>query len=349
MRKLFSSLFTRIFVTSLFTISLTGCGEEAPTFSLLPAGDVFYQNGSELNNKLDIVFVIDNSLSMQEEQDNMAANFNAFITDFITKGYDYKIAVAATDSWLALFGQSAKARFRDGKGTTHSGYRVIDILTPNPIDVFAINVNIGVSGTGDERAFQSFKTALLSDLNTGFRRDDAYLSIIIVSDEDDFSWDGSSSLNQNYNDSRIHSVQSYVDWLDQYTQSTGAMRRYSVSTIAVTTPECRDLIGYNVLGTRYMELANATDGIIGDICSPSFADSLNEIQTHIAELSTQFFLSRIPRVETIVVYVNNAVVPQDATNGWTYNSEANSIVFHGTAIPPQGAVISIDFEPFTSL
>jgi hypothetical protein len=45
------------------------------------------------------------------------------------------------------------------------------------------------------------------------------------------------------------------------------------------------------------------------------------------------------------VTVNGVVVPQDPNNGWTYDPVANSIQFHGAAIPPQGADINVSFSP----
>lgn len=341
MRKLFMSLSS--------VLLLAGCGEEAPTFSILADGDTFYQSTSNLNNKLDILFVIDNSGSMAEEQANLAANFNAFINDFISNGYDFHIGVTVTDAWRAPFvGTPSLAKFRDGN-PTHSGVFIITPTTPNIVNTFNLNAHEGTNGNADERAFQSFTTALNSSLNSGFRRADAYLAVIIVSDEDDFSWSGGTTLNHNYNSPNIHTVQSYVDWLDVYTQSTGALRRYGVSTITVSTQACLNAQASGIMGTRYMQLANLTDGVIGDICSPSFGNDLDMIQQHIAELSTQFFLSREPVPASIVVRVNGAVVPQSATNGWTYNAQAISIIFHGNAIPPQGAGINVNFDPANPL
>jgi hypothetical protein len=48
-----------------------------------------------------------------------------------------------------------------------------------------------------------------------------------------------------------------------------------------------------------------------------------------------------------VVYVNGVVIPQNATNGWSYYPSNNSIRFHGTAIPAQGSSISVTFDPLT--
>jgi hypothetical protein len=45
------------------------------------------------------------------------------------------------------------------------------------------------------------------------------------------------------------------------------------------------------------------------------------------------------------VAINGVSISQDSTNGWTYNSAANSIVFHGSAIPTQGDSIDVNFDP----
>jgi hypothetical protein len=94
-----------------------------------------------------------------------------------------------------------------------------------------------------------------------------------------------------------------------------------------------------------MQLAQQTNGVLGSVCDVSYANSLNAISNQIAVLSTQFYLQGSPDPTTIVVVVNGVTVPQDPNNGWSYDPVANSILFHGTSIPPQGATISVNFTP----
>jgi len=49
---------------------------------------------------MDILWVIDNSGSMIEEQKELQENFNSFITSFVGNGYDFRIAVITTDAWI---------------------------------------------------------------------------------------------------------------------------------------------------------------------------------------------------------------------------------------------------------
>ena len=47
-------------------------------------------------SKMDLLFVIDNSGSMQQEQTNLIANFPTFISVLDASGLDYRVAVTTT-------------------------------------------------------------------------------------------------------------------------------------------------------------------------------------------------------------------------------------------------------------
>lgn len=350
----------RIFVLLLTASILSACAGSSPNFSILPDSNHFKQSAGTLNNKLDILWVVDNSGSMTALQNNMTSNFNSFISNFSTKGYDFKIAVTSSDSYLAspqFNNVPSMARFSDGV-STHSGVYVLLPSTLNLINKFVVNASLGSYGSGDERAFSSFREALNSSQsqNVGFLRPDSFLAIIILSDEDDFSGSGRSENGGNdhdYNASTLETVDSYLTYLDAKTGTTVGNRRYSVSALAVLDTTCKNIhkkdpnASVTIIGQRYIDLANKTDGVLGSICDASYATALDQIQSKIAELSTQFYLSRVPDVSTIVVKVNSVLISQGATNGWTYNDTNNSVVFHGSAVPQQGADIVIDFTPVT--
>jgi hypothetical protein len=337
----------RVFIFSFFSLSLTNCGNSDFFFGLEPEADTFEQSSS-LNriNTIDVLWVVDNSGSMSDLQTNMANNMNSFMGDFITQGYDFQMAVATTEAWKADFPPPADplvAKFRDGVGATRTGTYVVTPLTMNPVATFITNFMQGIAGSGDERAFQSMRASLDSPLNAGFVRPGGYLSIILVSDEEDFSHDD-AAMNENYGQPTLHSIQSYVDYLNALTKSTGRYRRYNVSTVSILDAACLAQSGGKI-GTRYMELADATGGLKISVCSPTFANDLNMLKSFLLEMLTQFYLSRTPNKDTIVVYVNNRVVPQDDRNGWSYHSDTNSIRFHGSEVPPEGAKIGVSYDP----
>lgn len=359
----------KLIVLASAILSVVACDKGSTSYSLLEDGSSFQQNSSPVNTKVDVLWVIDNSGSMQSSQNNLAANFPTFINSFVSKGYDFQLGVTTTDAFLARpewtfyynmvpkpsyyegGTQAQKARFRDGVPGNHSGFFLLTPSTPNLAANFVTNVTQGVDGAGDERSLQSMETALLSQLNAGFIRQNSFLSVIILTDEDDFSHPGTTSYST-YN-SNLTPISSYVSLLENLTGSSGANRRFSVNTISVNTQTCLNSIynGAQKIGQRVGQLADATGGIKGNICG-DFAEELDTIAESIVQLSTQFYLgNKKPIPSTIVVKVNGVVMPNVNNNpandgGWSYNAASNSIVFQGqNYVPPQGATITVTFDP----
>jgi len=355
------SKFLKLAMLGAFTALASGCGSSSPSFSLLPASQSFQQTQGVFNNKLDILWVVDNSGSMQPFQQNVANNFSSFISSFQSKGYDFHIGITTTDAYragTAFQNNATLSLLRDGtNATSHTGVFIMLPNTPNLNSVFVTDALQGANGSGDERAFSSFRETLNNPGNSGFLRANSFLAVIILSDEDDFSSntrsEGSLAVpDHDYAYSGLDTVASYVSYLDTLTSSTGATRRYDVSAIEVLDQNCYNSHyaasgGNTIIGQRYIDLATQTNGVTADICSASYATALDQIQTRIAELSTQFILNRTPIQSSIVIHVNGVLINNDPTNGWTYNPAANSIVFHGTAIPPQNAAINVNFDPTT--
>jgi hypothetical protein len=283
---------------------------------------------------------------------------------------------AAKNPAFATFAKAFRRGVATGNKTSgyyynpDSGVSVIDALTPNMTQVFVTNATQGILGSGDERAFSSFKDSLDPTFapNAAFRRADAFLSIIIVSDEDDFSANTATCIACNYRDETntdpvvlaaptsstdypslyldqaITPVSSYKTFLDGLIPSG----KYSVSTISILDNTCKAslnsaFVGRRI-GRRYMELADLTGGIKTSLCA-NFADSLTMISNSIIELSSAFKLDRAANPASIVINVNGAVVPNDTVNGWTYDATTLTITFHGNAVPPTGASIIVTFDP----
>ena len=397
-QNLIKSVFT---LTAPLALSL-GCSKSNDSFSLLSAGQSFQQSSAILNNKVDILWVVDGSATMANHQTNLATNFSSFINDFTTKNFDYHMVVASTDAWvrevnynggactanpnpsqspntlykssadcnmtLATFGQLT--HFRDGdiydyaSGTAQrSGvYMLTSLMSPGTLlSTFATNIKTGIRGDGTREAgFQSLRAVLRrnSDGSVGysgethtslasFRRSDAFLAVIIVTDEEDQS---KKSDGSNYSNTQDY-VNSFKTFMNGYTGSVAGNLKYNISSIVINDiNNCS--YGLNpqaTQGDRYVAIANATAGVVANICSADFSSDLTNISNQILQLSTRFQLNREPIPSTITVSVNGASVPQDATNGWVYLSEGGFyyVEFHGTAVPPQGASISVLFDPKT--
>jgi hypothetical protein len=342
-----------IFVASSLLL-MNGCDKGGSSFSVLSDSSSFQQTAVFQPRKLDVLFVVDNSGSMSSSQTNLANNFSSCIDRFISKGYDFKIAVATTD---AFYGEQFltsscslcnvnQTRFRSGVTPTP-----VYVIDKNNYDLgltsevdrlkseFSSNVTVGVTGSGDERAFSSIKAVLNSSLNTGFHRTDAYLAIVIVSDEEDFSQD-SISMNESYTNPVLHTVASYHDFLNSFTTD------YSVSTISILDETCRASLGAGrKIGQRYMQLAELTGGTKNSLCS-AFDTSLDNISATIeASQATVYQLNKKPIISSIRVMINGILIPEDAINGWTYNAGTNTVDINGSYKPVTGDNVVINFDP----
>lgn len=350
-----------LYIVLLFLAGvLSACQKSNDSFSLLSEQATFKQSTAFVPRKIDILWVIDNSGSMENSQTNIANNFRSFIQKFQQKNYDFQIGVTTTDAYSAYYyADNNLSKLRSGAKVsdsplvvTNSGYSIIDKNTPNIEATFLTNIKQGIYGNGDERAFMSMKHTLLNPLNAAFKREGSYLAIIVVSDEEDFSHNDLSGYypSENYNDPKMYTVQSYVSFLDTLTNSTATVRNYSVSSIYIPNTTCLNLLNQSGFGKkisqRYPQLSDLTGGVKASLCD-NFADSLQLISDTVLDLASVFPLDREPLPETITIIVNGSAVPQSATNGWTYQAAANSISFHGSAVPPADANISITFDPKT--
>jgi hypothetical protein len=164
-----------------------------------------------VNRKVDILFMIDNSLSMREEQENLARNFPAFIDELrkIEGGLpDVRIGVVTSDlgagalassgcqpggqgglfqGWDKGCGLAEGQRFITASDGERSRNYQGDLSA-----VFACMAKVGTSGCGFEHQLASASRALVA--NPGFLRDDAFLQIVLITDEDDCSAAADSDL-----------------------------------------------------------------------------------------------------------------------------------------------------------
>lgn len=328
------------------SLVLAACGPGPANFSILPAGQNSYQ-GSVANNKVDILFVVDNSGTMIPKQNKLADEFNAFAQVFFSKDFDFRIAVVTTDT----IGEAGIFQAQPTAGGDPAEKIVTKSMT-DAIGHFKANIKVGIGG-GTAAAAKPLKAVelalspgLLAADNANFLRSDAHLAVIFVSDADD-------------NDSHLvgstpTTVQSFLQALkpDKFDVLARTYKKnYTVSAVAVnslTEAACVTLQMTDPLievGTKYKSLVTGSNGSWASICEPNFASGLTQISQRIAEAITEIPLASVPDVSTIAIRFNGVLVAQDGTNGWTYESSGQKIVFHGSAIPQDNTSISIDYTP----
>jgi hypothetical protein len=146
----------------------------------------------------DILFVIDNSTSMQDKQENLKRNASTFINVLAESNNNYHIGIVTTD----MQASTDRGRLRMAVPGPPFLSRP-DPRDPNApvlkaalVDAFIQTIDsLGTSGSSSEAALNSAHAALdaskypdAATANTGFLRPDAALAVIILTDEDDCSF-----------------------------------------------------------------------------------------------------------------------------------------------------------------
>ena len=237
--------------------------------------------------KVDLLFVIDNSGSMQDEQDNLIASFPGFVAGIqstLESADSYHIGVVTTDTYdynaAGCTGLGALVTKTGGDASSNmdclpfsSGKRYLDNTEPDLAAKFECIGQVGISGSGDEiqakAGYQAISPALNAPgaCNDGFIRDDALLVVVIITDEDDeedcipiFGCSGGSGG-------------SPPDWAALFTQYKGGIADNIVMLGLIGGPN-------NSCGAdncdRLKSLTNwFTNGSVGDICAASYEGFFN--------------------------------------------------------------------------
>ena len=274
---------------------------------------------------VDVLWIVDNSGSLTNERDRLADQFDRFLDVLVGAEVDYHVGVTSTDL-NSMNGDYGRLR---------GNPRFIDPNTPDPQSVFRQMVefpdNVDIRLEDGLFAMISAVTPPLVDgFNSGFLREEAALAVIVVSDEDDSSLGGTDQ---------------YLRFLRSI---KGPGREVNTSLSAVVGPEpdgCvvpgeENIFGAGARpGTRYLELARETSGLIESICTADFAPFIEDLAIQLAALR-RFFPLSAPPGSNIRVFVNGMLIPM---SNWMVIPERRGILFVGY-VPPPGAEIRIEYD-----
>jgi hypothetical protein len=306
-------------VSTLGALMFASCGAQQ-SFDLAPAQSSFGQQVT-YNDKVDILWVVDDSQTMAQHQSSVGSQSSAFIDALIATKLNFNMGIISTD------------RGNYG-GRLLGSQKVLTKSTPNLKQTFASNIMLPL-GSPTERGLLSMQDALspsmLSGLNSGFLRSEAVLVVIFLTDENDQSTGASSS---------------YINFLDtlkpNFPSGQKAWVAHFIGSMTLS-PECLAFGPDASIGSRYMDLTNYSGGVNESICTVDLVQALTNIRKQVLELVTTFHLDREPEPSTIHVWINGVEIPEDPVNGWTYANQ--NITFHGSSVPPADAFISVDFKP----
>ncbi|MBK8010024.1 MAG: choice-of-anchor D domain-containing protein [Deltaproteobacteria bacterium] len=289
-----------------FIVPIHGEGVSAPKVV-----DTFEQADKEL---VDVLFVIDDSCSMYDDQNELAANFARFIAQASVRKVDFRIGITTTTL------EPIPGMLRGD---------VLSASTPDLDSAFRAQAAVGVGGSGLERGLDAMRAALSlaaqgTPPNAGLLREDAGLVVIIVSDEDD---------------------QSSAPPLLYYNDLRGRPDGEVVTAMITGGPTgCFRRNGSQALPAPEYETFKDLSGGVGELICSDWAQTLANVGDAAFTLRRAFGLSRpVDTREPVTVRVNGATAP---LSSYGFDAVENRVVFD--VAPVEGSTITIEFTPACS-
>lgn len=350
---------------ALSALTLNACAPESPKKWAPPE---VYSTVSEtaavarkidVKPKVDIVFVIDTSESMEKHQENLKKNVNRFVEAFeANKDIDFHIGVVSVFDSRRYGSVVPEGKYyplgqlRPLKDPAHPGEA---IAGPQYVtraerynEILGETLKVGIeprctykpnsrgekmcidaNGPEFEDSFSPLREILKADKNPGFIRPDAHLAVIMITDAND--------------DSPIAPNALYYDLV-----RAKGRDRSKVSTFGV-------LAGTNCAAdpdgppTRIADFLRLSGGKAYNLCDPKFGDNLADVGNTIREKASRMKidLSSLPEEGTLSVKFGGQEVPNNAAKGWTYDPDTVSIIISGEAElkGPDGSKLEISYVP----
>ena len=178
------------FPTLLILLAATGCGRQTPytyppgtvlpgdpKMMILPDGGIVpivptpiitckpldsdkFVLPPKTKKPIDVLFVIDDSASMKNDQESLAANFKSFIGSFTANEVDFHLGTVTTD----MLKTGRKGELVLPNSPTQ---RFLKSGMPMLQEAFEAMVNVGVNGSPDEKGLPAAKAALSEPLLSG--------------------------------------------------------------------------------------------------------------------------------------------------------------------------------------
>lgn len=259
----------------------------------------------------DILFTLDRSGSMYDDNEAVIANFDSFLNTLVDLDADYQVAVIVND---------------DGCVVGPQNYIDSSFSASAAESTFATMADIdGNYGYYTEAGF-ALADAALSAANTGpggcnfgLLRNEAVLSIVHVSDEVE-----QSPHDPNYYVQRFRGLKGNDDDLVM-----NAVAGDYPGGCSTADP-----------GEGYYQATAATGGLFLSICSDDWGTNLEELAERSVTLRSSFRLTDPAVASTLEVSVNGA----RTTTGWTFNPFFNSVNFDRAHVPAGGSTVEVSYQ-----
>lgn len=298
------------------------------------------------DNKVDILLVVDDSNSMLSDNRKLADKLQTFVSSLTSLSIDWNMCVTIT-----------RAQDVSGNGTLYWGASrnwvnylgspkwVMKAGASDPNSIFKNTIEAigaGWAGTDDERGIKAaYWHAEYGSYNNCYR-DDASLSVIMISDEDERSVGGDPAYQ--YYTGELQPLDADdlpANYVNKIKQKFGMNKRFAVNSIIVkpndsTCMSMQDADGSKShYGFKYAELSGLTNGSVGSICDSDYSQNLNYFKERIVNT-----LGSIPLECTPVGDVDVKLTP--SMSSVSVKVENNSLIFNPAV--PIGYKIDLNYN-----
>ena len=316
-----------IFICLVFIVS---CGKESnyayyDNPSAIEVDDRLYPLSLlENDKKIDVLFVLDNSGSMNTIQKNVIQNSGIFLEQFAKQSFiDWKIGLISTDREEVPY-----LGFDSPFDST--------LITPNDPLSFDRTVltfqnavsRLGTVGSASEYVFYNIKRVFdIYDgkFKSGFLRKNSHLVVIMITDEEEQS---------KTNFGKQYEVPTFLQTLSGYISNGKILRFYGALSrkdlAGCTSPGDQGTYA----GSPFEAIINMTNGFNISACV-AFGSDLAKIGKDIASLVglPSLLLKQRPVADTIkIFYKDKELLPgrKDSGGIWFYEEYTNTINFYTT-------------------
>ena len=307
------SLFDRLSDTAQLVLQV-----EPPLKSLVDTYDL------RAGRPVDILYVVDNSSGTENQQAQLCESFVEFIEAFGAFNREIQVAAIATSSKTAWTGELLKLP---------GGESMISSSDEEFVEKVKMLIQPGAENERRQSAILPTNNFFASDQRKAFLREDAFFSMIIISEKDD-----------NYLET---GDPDYI--MRIYRNTMGVIKApENMRVDAVVKYGTKTWFGRSKQGEVYAGLAREFGGRVIDI-TQDFSEDLIEIGYEISRRAQESFDLSFPVYEksigTMQVFVGDQPVSRNANDGWVYFPKENRIQLHGEALEDSfGQVVEVFYS-----
>ena len=284
---------------------------------------------------VDLLWVVDRSLSMRDDQEAVAAAADGFFETINNTDLDFRMAVTSSDNRQNLW-----VIEETGFTNDPDAFRAAMLDPPGRDFEFGLTTGLNIARQAAGNVLDAHQT---------FRRA-ATRIVVFFSDEEDIDIENAAQTPGC--DPAANPALADCAPLQEI---IAAYQALDITAFAITGDAptgCQSQNGpgkADEAGIGYTQTALATGGSFGSICADDLSATFEEIIQASYGVASAYALSRPAISSTVKVVINGQAVPRSRAQGFDYDPINHSILFFGAAAPDLGDELAVSYLTYEDL